>query len=93
VTRGQCRAARAFLDWTLDDLADQAAVGRGTIHAFEAGHRTPRRATLKALQLAFEAAGLEFFENGKGPSVRLRRDAAERIESKPSTRARHSKNE
>jgi transcriptional regulator with XRE-family HTH domain len=74
VTPHQCRAARGLLDWTQQELAENARVGIVTIRQFEAGASDPRRATLDVLQRAFESAGVEFIdENGGGPGVRLRK--------------------
>jgi transcriptional regulator with XRE-family HTH domain len=70
----QCRAARALLDWSQQDLATKASVGVVTVHQFEAGISQPRRATLDVIQRALKAAGVEFIaENGGGPGVRLRK--------------------
>jgi len=66
--------ARAALDWTASQLAEQAGVGVTTVSRFEGGQTTPNRATLAALQRALEAAGIEFIpENGGGAGVRLRK--------------------
>jgi transcriptional regulator with XRE-family HTH domain len=74
VIPAQCRAARALLDWTQDDLARSAEVGEVTLRQFERGATEPRRAILKALQGALEQAGVKFIEanKGGGPGVRLR---------------------
>jgi DNA-binding XRE family transcriptional regulator len=70
ITRAQCRAARALLEWNQQDLARQASVGIVTVHQFESGVSQPRRATLDVIRRAFESAGVEFIdENG----VRLRK--------------------
>src|SRR5271157_4618857 len=37
ITRAQCRAARALLEWNQQDLARQARVGIVTVHQFESG--------------------------------------------------------
>lgn len=71
VTNEQCRAARALLDWTLDDLAQRSEVNRTTIYMFEGGRTSPRRATIKALRTALEDGGVRFLDNGEGPGVRL----------------------
>ena len=71
VTNEQCRAARALLGWTLDDLAQRSEVNRTTIYMFEGGKTTPRRATIKVLRAALEEAGVRFLDNGEGPGVRL----------------------
>ena len=69
----QCRAARALLDWSQEELAEKAGVGLVTVRHLEAGRHEPRRATLDVIRRALEAAGVEFIdENGGGPGVRLR---------------------
>jgi predicted transcriptional regulator len=74
VTAAQCRAARGFLDWSQQDLADHAGLGIVTIRQIEAGITEPRRATVTVLKQAFERAGIEFIdENGGGLGVRLRK--------------------
>ncbi len=78
--REQCRAARALLDWSIQDLADHASVGTNTIQKFEVGTRTPRAGTIKLLRIAFEQAGVEFLGNGKGPGVRLIEHAPTQVE-------------
>jgi predicted transcriptional regulator len=73
ITPAQCRAARGLLDWTQQELADQARVGVVTIRLLEAGQTLPRRATLDVIQRAFESAGVELINpNGGGAGVRLR---------------------
>jgi predicted transcriptional regulator len=70
----QCRAARGLLDWSQQELADQAKVGIVTIRQLEAGTHEPRRSTLQVVRLAFESAGVQFIdENGGGEGVRLRK--------------------
>ncbi|MCA9688396.1 MAG: helix-turn-helix transcriptional regulator [Myxococcales bacterium] len=73
VTSDQCRAARSFLRWTLDDLAERAGVSRTAIYSFEANRRTPHKATVQAIRHAFEQAGVEFLDNGDGPGLRVKR--------------------
>jgi transcriptional regulator with XRE-family HTH domain len=74
VTAAQCRAARALLDWSQQDLADKAAVGIVTVRQLEGGDTQPRRATLDVIRRALESAGVQFIEeNGGGPGVRLRK--------------------
>ena len=76
VTPAQCRAARALIDWTQDDLSRAAEVGSVTIRQFERGATEPRRAILAALRHALEQAGVRFVgaNKGGGPGVRLRED-------------------
>jgi ribosome-binding protein aMBF1 (putative translation factor) len=69
----QCRAARALLGWSQQQLAQNARVGVVTIHQLETGASEPRRSTLDVVRRCLEAAGVEFIdENGGGPGVRLR---------------------
>jgi DNA-binding transcriptional regulator YiaG len=73
ISPAQVRAARGLLDWSQSRLAAVSALPLRTLVRFEAGEGAPRQATLSSLQLALEAAGVEFIEqNGGGPGVRLR---------------------
>jgi transcriptional regulator with XRE-family HTH domain len=74
ITPEQCRAARALLAWSQQDLAEKSGVGIVTVHQLEAGASQPRRATADVVRRALEAAGVEFIEeNGGGPGVRLKK--------------------
>jgi transcriptional regulator with XRE-family HTH domain len=67
----QCRAARALLNWTQEDLVERCKITKKTIADFERGATHPRAQTLAQITAAFEAVGIEFF-NGNGPGVRIR---------------------
>ena len=72
ITSPQCRAARALLDWTQDDLAKATGLSAVTIRAFERGGEM-RDSNRNLLGMAFERAGLEFIpENGGGAGIRFR---------------------
>jgi transcriptional regulator with XRE-family HTH domain len=72
LSREQCRARRALVDWSQSALAEAAKVSRQTVVDFERGARTPYPNNLLAVRAALEAAGVEFIdENGGGPGVRL----------------------
>lgn len=74
LTSAQCRAGRALLDWSREQLADASMVGLRTIVDFERGARGPRRVTLDALRKALEKAGVEFLdENGGGVKLKGKR--------------------
>ena len=73
LSAGQCRAARAFIGLSQDDLARQARVGLSTVRNFEAGRSTPYVNNLLAIQRTLEAAGVEF-TNGDQPGVRMAKD-------------------
>lgn len=68
ITNAQIRAARALLDWKQTDLAKAAKVSEMSVKNLEKGDKDPRVSTIKAVQGAFESAGIEFIEGG----VRLR---------------------
>lgn len=74
LTSAQCRAARALIEWSRDQLADASKVAVRTIVDFERNAREPREVTKDALCRALAAAGVEFIpENGGGAGVRLRK--------------------
>ncbi len=54
----QCRAARAWLNWSQDDLARKAQVSNSTIRDFEAGRRVPIANNLSAMRRALEDGGV-----------------------------------
>ena len=70
----QCRAARALLDWTQNDLAARTSISAVSIRAFEKGGAM-RESNLRLLRLTFEAAGVVFQREGEmtqgGVGVRL----------------------
>ena len=73
LTARQCKAGRALLGWSQRDLAAAASVHHRTVLDFENGARSPIDATLSAMRLAMEAAGVVFIPaNGGGQGVRLK---------------------
>jgi len=83
ITPSQCRAARALLGWSQDDLKDRSGVAKVTIADFERGARAraPYADTFRRLVDAFGSGGVLFLADGEmaagGPGVRLRQGAAE----------------
>ena len=70
----QCRAARALLGWSREQLAKKSKVSMATLADFEAGKRLPYDRTLADVQNALEQAGVVLIpENGGGAGVRLKR--------------------
>ncbi|WP_245465290.1 helix-turn-helix transcriptional regulator, partial [Mesorhizobium sp. M7A.F.Ca.CA.004.05.2.1] len=70
----QCRAARALLKWTQEDLAARSGASAVTIRNFENERSVPQTGTRYLLQKTLENAGIEFIpENGGGVGVRLSR--------------------
>ena len=77
LTGGQIRAARAFLQWSVAELAEKAAVERHTIMRIEKANGVPatRAQTLNDLKTVLESAGIEFtgkVEQNPGVSLRIR---------------------
>ena len=73
MTPAQCRAARALISLSQDDLAKAAHVGVQTLIAFENNKRTPYARTLNTLRATIESMGVELIaENGGGAGVRLK---------------------
>jgi DNA-binding transcriptional regulator YiaG len=68
----QCRAARGWLRWSQQELANRAKVALSTLKDFENRARKPIPNNLAAIKGALEAAGIEF-TNGDVPGVRLRK--------------------
>lgn len=60
LTPGQCRAARAWLNWSAEELGDRAKVHRMTVQRFESEESSPIAATIQQIRDALEEAGIEF---------------------------------
>ena len=67
----QIRAARALLDWTVEDLANATGLNKDSIKNVERGHSQPRVKTEATLREAFERAGVVFTE---GSGVKRRNE-------------------
>ena len=76
----QCRAARAWLNWSMDDLAGRATVSNSTIRDFEAGRRLPIANNLTAIRRALEAEGIQFVFDEKGTGSGIAGPVKEKIE-------------
>ena len=63
----QSRAARAWLNWTQEELAAKAHVALSTVRDFEKGRRTPIKNNLDAIRLALEMAGVSLMFRGDVP--------------------------
>lgn len=69
----QCRAGRALLGWSQEQLEAKSGVSKKTIADFEREANIPYDRTLKDIALALEAAGVQLIpENGGGAGVRLK---------------------
>lgn len=77
ITRSQCRAGRALLDWTQEQLAEAAGLGVSTIETFENGKSRPHARNRQRIREALEAGGIHVIDAREaslsgGPGVRER---------------------
>lgn len=78
----QCRAARALVGWSEDDLSSAAKIAKKTIADFEAGTLSPSARILQDVKRSLEDAGVLFIpENGGGVGVRLAKGANASIDT------------
>jgi transcriptional regulator with XRE-family HTH domain len=71
----QIRSARFALRWSVDELATRSKVSTSTIKRIETedGPPSATAANIAALQVALEAAGIEFIGTpDDGPGIRVR---------------------
>ncbi|MGX7745714.1 helix-turn-helix transcriptional regulator [Rhodopseudomonas parapalustris] len=64
VNKEQVRAARAWLNLSQQELAEQARVSKRTLASFEQGASIPYDRTLRDVQAALEQLGIEFLFDG-----------------------------
>ena len=73
MTAAQCRAARALIEWSAEQLSKTSGVDEQIINAFERRFRAPANEDKRRLRSALEEAGVVFIsENGGGAGVRLK---------------------
>jgi transcriptional regulator with XRE-family HTH domain len=65
----QCRAARAWLGWSQQELARRSHVGLSTVKDFERGDRRPMANNLDAMRRAIEASGVNLVFGEDGQSI------------------------
>ena len=72
ITAGQIRMARAFLRWSIEDLAKKSGVGASTIKRMETFDGVPsaRVENLQAIRDTFVATGKVRFEGESGILVK-----------------------
>jgi DNA-binding XRE family transcriptional regulator len=67
LSSAQVRAARAWLHWTQDELAEKSGVSQKSIARYELELSAPYTYTLVRLRDAFESAGISFQFDGMIP--------------------------
>jgi transcriptional regulator with XRE-family HTH domain len=67
----QCKAARALLDWSQEDLSQRAEVAKATIGDFERGARNLRIETMQKVVAVLENEGIRFEGGGDRILVEL----------------------
>ncbi|MBT3072116.1 helix-turn-helix transcriptional regulator [Rhodomicrobium sp. Az07] len=75
LTPEQSRAARAWLEWSQEDLAKRASVALSTVRDFEKGRRTPIANNLEAISRVLSSEGVQllFDDSGKPTGIRISR--------------------
>lgn len=72
ICASQVRAARAWLNWTQEELAERSGVSQKSIARYELERSVPYASTLVRLREAFEAAGVRFeFDGMTAKGMRL----------------------
>ena len=69
LTPSQSRAARAWLEWSQEDLSARASVSLSTVRDFEKGKRTPIKNNLEAICRAFTDEGVSFVNGPDGKAM------------------------
>ena len=68
LTPEQSRAARGWLNWSQEELAQRANVSLSTVRNFEKGRNVPIKNNLDAIRSVLEGAGISLlFDNGGKP--------------------------
>ncbi|MBJ7532762.1 helix-turn-helix transcriptional regulator [Rhodomicrobium vannielii ATCC 17100] len=66
LTPEQSRAARAWLEWSQEDLAKRASVALSTVRDFEKGRRTPIANNLEAISRVLSSEGVQLLFDAEG---------------------------
>ncbi len=73
ITGPQCRAARALVEWTLEEVSERSGIDPRVIADFERKTSDPGADAKRRLLKALESGGAVFiWENGGGVGVRLK---------------------
>jgi transcriptional regulator with XRE-family HTH domain len=72
MTPAQCRAARALLNWSQQELAERANMSVTALRNFERGASDMMRNNLAAIRAVLQAEGIELLDGEEGEGVRRR---------------------
>jgi len=71
ITPKQCKAARAFLGWSQQQLADKVRVVQKTITDYERGITSPQRRIAEDIKTILQDAGIKFENDDEGQGAKL----------------------
>lgn len=87
ITPEQCRAARGWLDWSQEELAQKANVALSTVRDFEKRRREPIANNIAAIEAVLEKAGvLPSDSDGEPGGIRVEHRIKERDTYLPTLR-------
>jgi DNA-binding transcriptional regulator YiaG len=75
MTPEQSRAARGWLAWGQQELAEAARVSLSTVRDFERGRRVPIGNNLAAMRAALEAKGIAFVDDAGALGISVKKGA------------------
>ena len=85
LTHREARAARAFLGWTRQKLADRAMLSLNSIIRFEQGVVDSRLSTSQAIRRVLERAGIKFLSpNGDREGIMVGKTVTKKARKHPS---------
>ncbi|WP_147078789.1 helix-turn-helix domain-containing protein [Methylobacterium haplocladii] len=76
MTSAQCRAGRALIGWSVEDLAAKVGFDAALVRDFEGGLNDPPSGTIEALRSALTTGGVIFTDGGSA-GVRLGRQGGD----------------
>lgn len=85
MTSALCRAGRAILKLSQDQLADLAGVSRSTVHSYENEIRPTTYGNELLLAEAFEREGVQFFRTAEGEPGLVIKDKTAQPDKKAET--------
>jgi len=72
ISGAQVKAARALLNWSQEDLAENASLTMTPISRMERGVVSTRKGTMKLIAMALEEVGIEFINEEGWVGVKLK---------------------